>query len=207
MKPKILNKINRRGYALALAVGLLLPGFSHAAIVSGETTESTVLGNISVEVTVDDILTSISITWPENRWVGISFGPTPAHDQGYMIVSSLDGVAYEANAAFRTAPVIQAQQDLTRHSFTTAGGVSEILLSRDSNTGDPLDFQFVAIDQTIPMQWALGPTGAATSTRHEERGNFTQDLVLATIPVPAALPLLASGLFGLGLFARRKKAA
>jgi len=203
------NKISRRGYALVLAAGLLLPGFSQAAIVSGETSESTSLGTISVSATVEDILSTstISISWPENRWVGISFGPTPAHDQDYMIVSSLSGDAYEANAERNRAPVQQSSQDLTIESFTTAGGISEIVLSRASNTGDPLDFQFEAIEQTIPLQWALGPLGAATTTQHEGRGSFAQDLELTAVPVPAALPLLASGLFALGLFTRRNKVA
>ncbi|MEN8761265.1 MAG: DOMON domain-containing protein [Thiogranum sp.] len=194
-----------RKYALVLAAGLVLPGFSQAAIVSGETSVSIAPGTISVSATVEDISSIISISWPEDRWVGISFGPTPAHDEGYMIVSSLSGDAIEANAAFRSAPLSQSSQDLTIESFTTAGGISEIVLSRASNTGDPLDFQFEAIEQTIPLQWALGPLGAATSTQHEVRGTFAQDLVLTAIPVPAALPLLASGLFALGLFTRRNK--
>lgn len=201
-------KVSRRVYALMLVAGMLMPGILHAAIVSGETTQSTAIGDISVAVTVDDILTGISIMWPENRWIGISFGPSPAHDQGYMIISSLDGLdVYEANAAFRTGPVRQSQQDLTFESFTTGGGVSEIVLSRASDTGDPLDFPFEAIEQTIPLLWALGPEGAATSVEHQIRGGFVNSLVLTAVPLPAALPLLASGLFVIGLFTRRNKIA
>ena len=199
------NRISRRGYALVLAAGLLIPGISQAAIVSGETTE----GDITVAVTVDGLDTLISIIWPENRWVGISFGTDgTAHDNGYMIVSSLDGLdVYEANAAPKKAPVIQASQDLTIESFVTGGGTAELVLSRLSNTGDSLDFLFTDIEQTIAMQWALGFTGQAPSQKHEFKGDFLTPLVLTAIPVPAALPLLASGLFALGLFTRRKKAA
>jgi len=209
MQKTKLNKISRRRYALVLAAGLLIPGISQSAIVSGETTQTiTSVGDIMVAVTVDDLDTIISIIWPENRWVGISFGTDgTAHDNGYMIVSSLDGIAYEANATFRTAPVVQTSQDLTLDSFVTGGGTSEIVLSRASNTGDPLDFQFEAIEQTIAMQWALGALGDPTSTQHELRDDFLTPLVLTAVPVPAALPLLASGLFALGLFTRRNKAA
>ena len=208
MKTTKWNKISRRGYALVLAAGLLIPGISQAAIVSGETTQATSAGDISVAVTVDDMDTIISIIWPENRWVGISFGTDgTAHDNGYMIVSSLDGIAYEANAAPKAAPVVQASQDLTIESFVTGGGISELVLSRLSDTGDSLDFQFEAIEQTIAMQWALGFIGDDPSAKHEYRGDFLTPLVLTAVPVPAALPLLASGLFALGLFTRRKKAA
>jgi len=205
------NKISRRGYALVLAAGLLIPGISQAAIVSGETTQTTLAGDITVAVMVDDMDTLISIIWPENRWVGISFGTDgTAHDNGYMIVASppaLENTAYEANAAFKAAPVVQASQDLTIESFFTSGGVTELVLSRLSDTGDSLDFRFEAIEQTIAMQWALGALGDPTSAKHELRGDFLTPLVLTAIPVPAALPLLASGLFALGLFTRRKKAA
>jgi len=208
MKTRKWNKICRRGYALVLAAGLLIPGISQAAIVSGETTQGTSAGDITVAVTVDDFDTIISIIWPENRWVGISFGEAPAHDEGYMIVSSLDGLdVYEANATDRNAPIRQVSQDLTIDSFVTAGGISEIVLLRASNTGDLLDFQFEAIEQTIALQWALGAEGDPTSKRHEFRGAFLDPLVLTAVPVPAALPLLASGLFALGLLTRRKKAA
>ena len=207
MKTTKWNKLSLRGYALVLAAGLLIPGISQAAIVSGETTQTTSAGDISVAVTVDDIDTIISIIWPENRWVGISFGEAPAHDQGYMIVSPLDGIAYEANAAFRTAPVVQASQDLTIDSFVTGGGISTIVLSRASNTLDPLDFQFAASEQTIPLLYALGDLGDAPTLQHVIRGTFAEPLVLTAVPVPAALPLLASGLFALGLLTRRKKAA
>ena len=204
------NKLSQCGYALVLAAGLLIPGISQAAIVSGETTQTTSAGDITVAVTVDGLDTLISILWPEDRWVGISFGLPPAHDEGYMIVASppaLENTAYEANAAFRAAPVVQTSQDLTIESFFTSGLVTEILLSRASNTGDPLDFQFQAIEETIALQWALGAPGDPTSKRHEFSGVFSDPLVLTAIPVPAALPLLASGLFALGLFSRRKKAA
>lgn len=204
------NKISWRGYALLLAASLLLPGISQAAIVSDETTQVTSAGEISVAVTVDDLDTIISIIWPENRWVGISFGDptdTTAHDFGYMIVSPLDGAAYEANATNRTAPAVQASQDLTIESFATGGGISELVVSRLSNTGDLLDFTFEAIEQTIQLQYALGSPGDPTSVRHEIRGNFTAplELTVTAVPVPAALPLLASGLFALGMFTRRKK--
>ena len=202
------NRISRRGYALVLAAGLLIPGISQAAIVSGETTQDTLAGDISVAVTVDGLDTLISIIWPENRWIGISFGEAPAHDEGYMIISSLDGTdVYEANATDRDPPIRQISQDLTIDSFVTGGGISELVLSRLSNTGDPFDFLFTDVEQTIAMQWALGADGDPTSKRHEFRGVFSEDLVLTAIPVPAALPLLASGLFALGLFTRRKKAA
>jgi len=201
------NKISWRGYALVLAAGLLIPGISQATIVSGETTQATSAGDISVAVTVNDMDTIISIIWPENRWIGISFGEAPAHDKGYMIISSLDGIAYEANAAFKAAPVEQDINDLTIDSFVTAGATSTIVLSRASNTGDPLDFQFEAIEQMIPLQWALGDPGDAPTVRHDIRGIFADPLVLTAVPVPAALPFLASGLFALGLFTRRKKTA
>ena len=207
MKTTKWNRISRRGYALVLAAGLLIPGISQAAIVSGETTQGTSAGDITVAVTVDDMDTIISIIWPENRWIGISFGEAPAHDEGYMIISSLDGIAYEANAAPKAAPVVQASQDLTIESFVTGGGISELVLSRLSDTGDSLDFQFEAIEQTIALQWALGFIGDDPSAKHEYRGDFLTPLVLTAVPVPAALPLLASGLFALGLFARRNKAA
>ena len=209
MKTTKWNRISRRGYALVLAAGLLIPGITQAAIVSGETTQATSAGDITVAVIVDDMDTLISIIWPENRWVGISFGTDgTAHDNGYMIVSSLDGLdVYEANAAPKKAPVIQASQDLTIESFATAGGISELVVSRLSNTGDLLDFTFEAIEQTIQLQWALGSPGDPTSAKHEIRGVFSNPLVLTAVPVPAALPLLASGLFALGLFTRRKKAA
>jgi len=210
MKTTKWNRISRRGYALVLAAGLLIPGISQAAIVSGETTQATSAGDISVAVTIDDMDTLISIIWPENRWVGISFGDptnTTAHDFGYMIVSSLDGGAYEANANNRIAPEVQASQDLTIESFATGGGISELVVSRLSNTGDPLDFTFEAVEQTIQLQWALGDIGDPTSVKHDIRGVFINPLVLTAVPVPAALPLLASGLFALGLFTRRKKAA
>ena len=202
------NRISQCGYALVLAAGLLIPGISQAAIVSGETTQSTVAGDITVAVTVDGLDTLISILWPEDRWVGISFGTDgTAHDNGYMIVSSLGGDFYEANAAPKKAPVIQDSQDLNLVSFVTAGGTSELVLSRLSDTGDSLDFLFTDIEQTIALQWALGFTGQAPSQKHEFKGDFLNPLVLTAIPVPAALPLLASGLFALGLFSRRKKAA
>lgn len=101
----------------------------------------------------------------------------------------------------------QSQQDLTFESFTTGGGVSEIVLSRASDTGDPLDFPFEAIEQTIPLLWALGPVGDATSVEHQIRGGFVNSLVLTAVPLPAALPLLASGLFVIGLLTRRNKIA
>ncbi len=212
MKTMKWSKICRRGYALVLAAGLLIPGISQAAIVSGETTQATSAGDITVAMTVDDIDTIISIIWPENRWVGISFGDatdTVAHDGGYVINSSLDGIANEANGSTTrppSAPTIQAIQDLTIDSFVTGSGISTIVLSRASNTGDSQDFQFAAIEQTISLQWALGPLGADTSTEHDIRG-LSEPLVLTAVPVPAALPLLASGLFALGLLTRRKKAA
>ena len=205
------NKLSQCGYALVLAAGLLIPGISQAAIVSGETTQTTSAGDITVAVTVDGLDTLISILWPEDRWVGISFGDatnTVAHDGGYMIVSSMNGGdVYEANASTTTAPTIQISQDLTLESVVTGGGITEIVLSRASDTLDDFDFQFEAIEQTIALQWALGKTGDPTSRRHEFSGTFLEPLVLTAIPVPAALPLLASGLFALGLFSRRKKAA
>ena len=203
------NKISQCGYALLLAAGLLIPGISQAALVSGETTQATSAGDITVAVTVNDLDTIISIIWPENRWVGISFGTDgTAHDNGYMIVSSLDGVdVYEANATKNSAPIIQGSQDLTIESFVTGGGVTELVLSRLSDTGDSLDFQFAAIEQTIAMQWALGFAGDDPSLQHELRGDFLTPMVLTAVPVPAALPLLASGLFALGLFTRRNKTA
>ncbi len=129
------NKICRRGYALVLATGLLIPGISQAAIVSGETTQTTSAGDISVAVTVDDIDTIISIIWPENRWVGISFGVAPAHDEGYMIVSSLDGIAYEANAKEKTAPLVQGgtnpgTQDLNLVSFVRWRNIDNCIVER-----------------------------------------------------------------------------
>jgi len=205
MKTMKWNKICRRGYALVLATGLLIPGISQAAIVSGATTQD----DITVAVTVDDMDTIISIIWPEDRWVGISFGTDgTAHDNGYMIVSSLDGsLVYEANAAFKLAPVMQASQDLTIESFVTGGGTSELLLSRLSDTGDSLDFLFTDVEQTIELQYALGDLGDAPTVKHDIKGVFADPLVLTAVPVPAALPLLASGLFALGLLTRRKKAA
>jgi hypothetical protein len=41
MKTTKWNKISWRGYALVLAASLLIPGISQAAIVSGETTQTT----------------------------------------------------------------------------------------------------------------------------------------------------------------------
>ena len=212
MKTTKWNKISRRGYALVLAAGLLIPGISQAAIVSGETTQITDAGEITVGVTVDGLDTIISIIWPNNslpdegRWVGISFGTDgTAHDNGYMTVSSLDGsLVYEANADFRSAPVIQTSQDLTIESFFTTGGVTELVLSRLSNTLDPLDFLFTDVEQTIAMQWALGAPGDPTSAKHELRGDFLTPLVLTAIPVPAAVWLFGSGLIGLIGLARRK---
>ena len=208
MKTTKWNKISRRGYALVLAAGLLIPGISQAAIVSGETTQTTSAGDITVAVTVTDLDTIISIIWPENRWVGISFGTDgTAHDNGYMIVASppeLENTAYEANAAPKSAPVIQTSQDLTIESLFTSGGVTELVLSRLSNTLDPLDFQFEAIEQTIAMQWALGALLDPTSAKHELRGDFLTPLVLTAVPVPAAVWLFGSGLIGLMGIARRK---
>ncbi len=209
MKTTKCNKKSWRGYALLLAASLLIPGVSQAAIVSGETMQTTAAGDITVAVTVDDTETLISILWPKNRWIGISFGDnSTAHDLGYMIVSSLDGTFYEANAAFKAAPVEQASQDLFFKSFEfdTGDGISQLVVSRDSNTGDDQDFLFVAIEQTIQLQWALGADGDPTSAKHAIKGTFSNPLLLTAVPVPAALPLLASGLFALGLFTRRKKA-
>ncbi len=56
MKSMKWNKICRRGYPLVLAAGLLIPGISQAAIVSGETTQATSAGDISVAMTVDDLI-------------------------------------------------------------------------------------------------------------------------------------------------------
>lgn len=211
MRLKIANRISRRSYALFLTAALLVPGISSAAIVSGEVTASGgTAGDITLGVTVDDIIARFTITWAENRWAGISFGPTPAHDGGYMIIAKLDGTADEYNA--RTdhtgRPIKQAppDQDLTVESFTTGGGVSEIVLSRLSNTGDFNDFWFEAVEQFIPTQWSIGWEGdLEIDAGHEVRGYFDPDLHL--VPVPAAMPLLVSGLFALGLIARRKKTA
>jgi hypothetical protein len=209
MKTTKCNKISWQGYAL---------GISQAAIVSGETTQTTTAGDISVAVTVDGQETTISIIWPLDRWVGISFGTNgTAHDSGYMIVSSLDGVFYEANATSKTAPVVQGgtnpgTQDLNFVSFDDTGLLTELVLTRASITDDSdplvsLDFPFLDIEQTIQLQWALGSLGDPTSEKHAIKGTFLNPLILTAVPVPAALPLLASGLFALGLFTRRKKAA
>jgi len=213
MRSKKLKMIGWRGVALLLTVGLLLPGISQAAIVSGETTHPSPAGAISVAVTVDDIMTTISITWPENRWVGINFGPPPAHTDGYIIMSSLNGDdVFEANAKVNPRELVP--QDLLNQDLTVVdnnppdGGFKNIVVERFSNTGDGDDFLFAPIDGTrIALQWALGPEGFTPDNQHQFRGDFIDALVLTAVPVPAALPLLASGLFALGLFTRRKKAA
>jgi hypothetical protein len=61
---------------------------------------------------------------------------------------------------------------LTIESFATIGGISELVVSRLSNTGDLLDFTFEAIEQTIALQWALGPMGAAANVKHEIKDDF-----------------------------------
>ena len=131
-----------------------------------------------------------------------------------MIIASpleLENTAYEANAIIKNKePTTQTiSQDLENLMISPAAdGFSQLVVSRAANTGDQLDFLFLATDPTtIQLQWALGPDGADTNVEHQYRGVFTNPLVLTAVPVPAALPLLASGLFALGMFTRRKKAA
>ena len=106
-----------------------------------------------------------------------------------------------------TGPPIRqppADQDLTVQSFTTGGGVSELTVTRLSNTGDPNDFRFTPVPQTIDVIYGVGFEGQPPSFNPEFSGIFISGLTLVPVPVPAALPLLASGLFALGLMVRRK---
>jgi hypothetical protein len=200
-----MKMISRCGFAFLLTAALLIPGISSAATVTGETTVPVgTLGDITLEMTVEDIITEITITWPENRWVGITFGPDDSHDGSYGIQSSLDGTdVFEINQQTRTRPPIrQTEQNILSVDFTTGGGISQLTVTRLSDTGDPFDDVFTAVPQVLEVQYALGFIGGPVIEQHEVRGYFP---TITLVPVPAALPLLASGLFTLGLFARRKK--
>ena len=213
MRLKKLKRLSKSGYVMMLAAGLMLPGISTAAVVKGTTSQLTPEGDITVDLMVSDVtdLATITITWPDvDRWVGINFAPPFEHSDGYIIMSSRDGTnVFEANAVCcprNLEPQDALNQDLDPGwTFSSDGSFSTLTVTRAPNTGDPDDFEFLAEPQTIGLIWALGQVGADPDVQHQFTGDFAVALRTAVIPVPAALPLLASGLFALGLLARRKK--
>lgn len=108
--------------------------------------------------------------------------------------------------------------DYTYSSFSLSNSSDQIIFS--DNSGELLRFDygsgFVPVGGSmelidaimLPENYAATTTtfGAGDFGTPGAAGSFTQPVILASVPVPAAVWLMGSGLLGLACFSRRQKA-
>lgn len=155
---------------------------------------------VEVEVRVDDVASTVEMTFrgPSNRWFAFGFGANTM--TGYAIITEQSGSLnfYERNMiAIGNPGVIQAQQDLSLVSDDSAGGVTEFTVTRALNTGDANDFVFPTSAQTVEVIWARGSFDGATSLAYHGATNRSKDNDMALDEdAPTSNPEIASRPWG-----------
>lgn len=184
--------------ALPLLMLVTIPNAEAAVWVGSVTSPST--PTVEVEVRVDDVASTVEMTFrgPSNRWFAFGFGS--ATMSGYTIIAEQTGGLnfYERDMTSIGNPgVIQPQQDLTLVSDTSAGGTTEFTVTRALNTGDVNDFVFPTSEQVVEVIWARGSFDGATSLAYHGGTNRGKDTDMAvTEDVPTSNPEIASQPWG-----------
>ncbi len=185
---------------LAALLTLLLAGPSSAAIFVG-TAASPTTPSVELEITLDDGAEEITfvLRGPDDRWFAWGFGTDGM--SGYSLIVEQDGgvTFHERNLVATGDPgAPQAQQDLSLVSSSSAGGVTELVLTRALDTGDANDFLFPAGEGTVELIWGRGgSSGAGTLAYHGPQNKGTgQDLNLTEDTVTAAGDEIATRSWG-----------
>lgn len=115
---------------------------------------------VQFDVDVDNDLVTITLIGPDDRWLGVSPGTAAGNGMGDLgdeaIVFSDMGLEDRNMPAGTAQPNLDAQQDLSEDSNTTAGGVRTLVITRPIDTGDSNDFVFPSIQTTFPFLWVRG---------------------------------------------------
>ena len=85
---------------------------------------------------------------------------------------------------------------------TVGGSFSYDIFQTGSLESDPIFFGIITNTDIVKARWNEGPEIGGKGNEETGLNNL---MVASVVPVPAALPLLLSGLFGLGMVMRRKK--
>ena len=155
---------------------------------------------IEVEVRVDDVASTVEMTFrgPSNRWFAFGFGSLSM--AGYTIITEQTGGLnfYERDMVSVGNPgSIQAQQDLTLVSDDSAGGITEFTVTRPLITGDANDFVFPTSAQVVEVIWARGSgDGVTTLAYHGNTNRGKNDDMSIEEDVPTSNPEIESRPWG-----------
>ena len=204
---------------LAFAAALAATSSAYAATVSLVGTELKLDGLLQATptspkstftATVSAIVSETAVEYPNVN----DFGITDTSVPGFPIPLTTVPVAIDAGADFltidfdNTAPFssfVPAFQNT--YIFTFADTIAPLI------TAAKIDMSVTTLglapdDVTFSgNQLFVNAEGLSFDTTTFARINLTAETGVAPIPLPAGLPLLLSGLLGIGLMARRKKAA
>ncbi len=166
-----------------------------------------------------------TVTLSDNQWQGFDVDPTTALDQSTAWINLDDGSPLSFTLTTSVAGVLKVVDlsnagDTFNVSITGTGGAQNLLTSPVSATS-PSFVSLNGYDAALANPdfsrglFDLGPgTYTITGSLAQSAivGGFALDatsgaLQFSPVPLPAALPLLLSGLLGFGAAARRRRAA
>ena len=169
-----MSSLIRSGLQVAiLPLLMLVTPIAHATVWVGSVTSPSE-PTVEVEVRVDDVTSTVEMTFrgPSDRWFAFGFGADTK--TGYAIVTEQAGGlnVYERDLiAIGNPGVAQGQQDLTLVSDDSAGGVTEFTVTRALDTGNANDFVFPTSEQTVQVIWARGSFSGATTLAYHGSAN------------------------------------
>ena len=106
-------------------------------------------------------------------WLAIGFSNNQSMPDSDVIMLTGEGVAQDAFANSRSAPIPDESQDITIISSSEVDGVTTVEFSRAISTGDEAD---LSLDEDRFLVWAYQATSDLFFARHSDRG-FSADMM------------------------------
>ncbi len=149
--------------------------------------------NRSVQFDADQStnLVTMTMVFPESTWFGIGPGITLGMGMGNLdddaIVYSSNGLEDRNMPAGTGFPPLDASQDWSLTSDTTAGGQRQVIATRAIDTGDAEDFVFPTTATAFPIIYAKGGTLALGYHGGGQYGGTVVNVTLGTTEFETAL--------------------
>lgn len=170
-------------------LGILLTSYTFAQTYSTGTMELYNVDDVlfTAKVDVTSTLVTLTLSGPDNRYLGFGFGVRSMGSGGDVVIfyDDVDTPAQDFQLSDRKflgtgqVPEIDVNQDWTLVSNILADGQRTVIGTRVLDTGHDDDYVFSTSDSSLDFVWAIGNGYSMSRHDYSTRGGSMQSLTLS----------------------------